>query len=110
MSKGTNRSCCGMRRLLADCRQWAGVIEFNTNYLAKLGVDVDDYLGDLSAQADLFSVDQQGHIQSLDSVSPRKSLEESTGKKSFEVDLLLISRGKGTPGLRQQLTRVSAPA
>ncbi len=84
----------GMQRLLAECRRWVGIIEFNTNYLAKLGVDIDEYLGGLSAQADLFAINQQGRIQVLDAASPRKSLDKDARGQPIEVDLLLISHWK----------------
>lgn len=92
----------GMRELLRGCGSSLGIVEFDSEHLEPLGVDVDEYLRFLFERFTVYALDFSGRATRLR--EPRLSLlQEVCGAEHVTTDLLLAS----DPGL---LARVGLEA
>lgn len=80
----------GMRDTIARCGTALGIIEFDTQQLAPLGVDLDAFLRELAESFTIYMLDRGGHPTRLDDPNVRR-MRELTGSERIVTDLLLVS-------------------
>ncbi|WP_010676997.1 FkbM family methyltransferase [Bacillus timonensis] len=85
----------GMKSLLINCREIMGIVEFDSRYLEKAGVDLDSYLAFLDRYFEIQFYDIDNRIKRLSSPSI-SVLQEEFGMEHVHTDLIVSSgREKG---------------
>jgi FkbM family methyltransferase len=80
----------GMHATIARCRRLLGIIEFDVQRMAPLGVDLDELLQHLAQRFTIHMLDHRGRSTRLDDPSVRR-MRELTGAEHVVTDLLLAS-------------------
>ena len=88
----------GMKRLVSQCQQAFGFIEFNSRFIERLGVDADAYLAELAVNFHIFPLDARERAVRI-TAPTLAELRRVLGAGDVETDLLLAS----SPELIEQL-------
>jgi FkbM family methyltransferase len=81
----------GMQQLIKDCPRAVGLMEFNSQTLQQLEVDIEEFLAFLLEHFQVYMVDHAGHITPIKKAD-FTLMQEALGTKDVETDLLLISQ------------------
>ncbi|WP_099361251.1 FkbM family methyltransferase [Fredinandcohnia onubensis] len=85
----------GMINLLKNCREIMGIVEFDSRYLEKAGVNLDSYLTFLANYFEIKFYNEDNKLKKLTTPSI-SALQKELGTEHIHTDLILRDRGTGT--------------
>lgn len=80
----------GMRDTISRCKNLFGIVEFDTQLLTSLEIDLEQFVRDLFARFTIHLLDPNGHLAKLDAPSVQR-LRELLGVENVVCDMLLSS-------------------
>ncbi|MFS0821533.1 FkbM family methyltransferase [Bacillus sp. 1P02SD] len=81
----------GMRKLLSNCRDVLGIVEFDSHYLEKAGVNLESYMNFLGRYFEIQFYDMDNQLLELSAVS-FSELQKQYGTEHVHTDLILLSK------------------
>ncbi|WP_099354816.1 FkbM family methyltransferase [Fredinandcohnia onubensis] len=82
----------GMINLLKNCREIKGIVEFDSRYLEKAGVNLNSYLDFLSDHFEIKFYNEDNKLKRLSAPSI-SALQKELGSEHIHTDLILRGRG-----------------
>lgn len=87
----------GMRKLLSNCHEVLGIVEFDSRYLEKAGVNLDSYMEFLGEYFEIQFYDMDNQLKKLSSNSISE-LQKGFGAEHVHTDLIVTLRNRFEEG------------